>query len=186
MTKESIGTCNTTNKAVLAWVQEMANLCRPVQIFWCNGAKAERKTLTEEAVSKGILIKLNQEKLPGCYYHRSNPNDVARVEQCTYICTEIEEDAGPTNNWVAPKEMFQKLNALCRGAMRGRTLYVVPYLMGPPGSPMTKVGIELTDSLYVVLSMRIMTRMGSVAWQQLGESDDFNRGLHCMLDINPE
>jgi phosphoenolpyruvate carboxykinase (GTP) len=186
MTNENLGRCNTENQAALAWVEEQIKLCQPDEVFWCDGSEAEKEFLTAEAVAKGILIKLNQEKLPGCYYHRSNPNDVARVEQCTYICTEIEENAGPTNNWVAPKEMFQKLNTLCRGAMRGRRLYVVPYLMGPPGSPMTKVGIELTDSLYVALSMRIMTRMGSVAWGQLGESDDFNRGLHCMLDINPE
>jgi phosphoenolpyruvate carboxykinase (GTP) len=123
-------------------VEEQIKLCQPDEVFWCDGSEAEKEFLTAEAVAKGILIKLNQEKLPGCYYHRSNPNDVARVEQCTYICTEIEEDAGPTNNWVAPKEMFQKLNTLCRGAMRGRRLYVVPYLMGPPGSLMTKVELN--------------------------------------------
>ena len=102
MTKETLGTGNTTNKAVLAWVQEMVNLCRPDQVYWCNGSVAEKKSLTEEAVAKGILIKLNQKKLPGCYYHRSNPNDVARVEQSTFICTESQDEAGPTNNWMAP------------------------------------------------------------------------------------
>ncbi len=136
-------------------------------------------------MARGILIKLNQEKLPGCYYHRSNPNDVARVEQCTYICTETEEEAGPTNNWAAPGEMYAKLAGLARGSMKGRTMYVVPYLMGPPGSPLAKVGLELTDSIYVALSMRIMTRMGQIAYQQLGERTDFNRGLHCMLDVDP-
>jgi phosphoenolpyruvate carboxykinase (GTP) len=186
MNKDSIGSCNTTNKAVLAWVQETANLCRPDQIFWCNGSKGERKALTEEAVAKGVLIKLNQKRLPGCYYHRSNPNDVARVEQSTFICTVDQEEAGPTNNWMAPKEMYQRLRGYSAGAMRGRTMFVVPYLMGPPGSPMAKVGIELTDSLYVVLSMGFVTRMGDIAYGQLGGSDEFNRGLHCMLDVNPE
>jgi len=186
MIKESIGSCNTTNKAVLAWVQEMANLCRPDQIFWCNGSKAERKALTEEAVANGTLIKLNQKKLPRCYLHRSNPNDVARVEQSTFICTVDQEEAGPTNNWMAPKEMYQRLRGYSAAAMRGRTMYVVPYLMGPAGSPMAKVGIELTDSIYVVLSMGLMTRMGDIAYEQLGGSDEFNRGLHCMLDVNPE
>ena len=186
MTKEYLGACNTENKAVLAWVQDIANLCRPDQVFWCNGSKEEKAALTEEAVRKGILVRLNQKKLPGCYYHRSNPNDVARVEQSTFICTIDQEEAGPTNNWMPPKEMYQKLRGLAAGSMRGRTLYVVPYLMGPPGSPMTKVGIELTDSIYVVLSMGTMTRMGDVAYEQLRENDEFNRGLHCMLDVNPD
>lgn len=186
MTNEDFGKCNTGNKALLAWINDTIRLCEPDQVFWCDGSEQEKEFLTAQAVAKGVLIKLNQEKLPGCYYHRSNPNDVARVEQCTYICSETEEEAGPTNNWAAPKAMYEKLNGLCRGAMRGRTMYVIPYLMGPPGSPLTKVGIELTDSIYVALSMRIMTRMGNVAYQQLGNSDDFNRGLHCMLDVNPD
>jgi len=185
MTKETSGKCNTSNKAVLAWVDEMAKLCKPDRVYWCDGSKAERKALTAEAVEKGILIKLNQKKLPGCYYHRSNPNDVARVEQSTFICTESQEEAGPTNNWMAPKEMYQKLRGYAAGSMRGRTMYVIPYLMGPPGSPLAKVGIELTDSIYVVLSMGTMTRMGEAALEELGNSDDFNRGLHCMLDVNP-
>jgi phosphoenolpyruvate carboxykinase (GTP) len=186
MANQPLGSCNTTNKALLKWVEEKTKLCEPNQVFWCDGSEAEKDLLTAEAVSQGILIKLNQEKLPGCYYHRSNPNDVARVEQCTFICTESQRDAGPTNNWVHPREMYQKMNGLCRGAMRGRTMYVVPYLMGPPGSPLTKIGIELTDSIYVVLSMRIMTRMGMVAYEELGDGEDFNRGLHCMLDVNPD
>jgi phosphoenolpyruvate carboxykinase (GTP) len=186
MTNDSLGACNTTNTSLLAWVQEMTNLCRPDNVFWCNGSKEERKVLLEEAVAKGVLLKLNQKKLPGCYFHRSNPNDVARVEHSTFICTADKEAAGPTNNWMAPKEMYQKLRGLTVGSMRGRTMYVVPYLMGPPGSPLTKVGIELTDSLYVALSMGTMARVGEVAFQQLGSSDEFNRGLHCMLDVNPE
>jgi phosphoenolpyruvate carboxykinase (GTP) len=164
----------------------MVELCKPQEILWCDGSEAEKEFLTDEAVCQGILIKLNQEKLPGCYYHRSHPNDVARVEQCTYVCTESQEEAGPTNNWVPPAEMYRKLYGLCDGAMRGRTMYVVPYLMGPLGSGLSKVGVELTDSLYVALSMRIMTRMGNIAYQHLGASDDFNRGLHTMLDLNPE
>jgi phosphoenolpyruvate carboxykinase (GTP) len=164
----------------------MARLCKPDHVYWCNGSKAERKALLAEAVDQGVLIKLNQKKLPGCYYHRSNPNDVARVEQSTFICTESQEEAGPTNNWMAPKEMYQKLRGYAGGSMRGRTMYVIPYLMGPPGSPLAKVGIELTDSIYVALSMGTMTRMGEVALAELGDSDDFNRGLHCMLDVSPQ
>ncbi len=173
------------NPTVAGWVGDMTALCEPDNVHWCDGSEAEKNSLTGMAVASGILIRLNQEKLPGCYYHRSNPNDVARVEQCTFICTETEDDAGPTNNWAAPAGMYAKLHGLARGSMKGRTMYVLPYLMGPPGSPLCKVGIELTDSLYVVLSMRIMTRMGDVAWKQLGESNDFNRGLHCTLDLNP-
>ena len=133
-----------------------------------------------------MLIKLNQEKLPGCYYHRSNPNDVARVEDCTFICTRTPDAAGPTNHWMAPAAMYEKLYGMCKGAMKGRTMYVVPYLMGMPGSPLSKVGVELTDSIYVVLSMRIMTRMGQIAWDQLGANGKFTKGLHSMLDVNPE
>ncbi len=186
MENGTLGKCNTDNRTVVAWIEEQAKLCQPDQVFWCDGSENEKQFLLGEAVASGVLIKLNQEKLPGCYYHRSNPNDVARVEQCTYVCTESQEEAGPTNNWAPPAEMYQKLHNLARGGMRGRTLYVIPYLMGPPGSPLSKVGIELTDSIYVVLSMRIMTRMGQVAYQQLGDGDDFNRGLHCSLDVNPE
>jgi phosphoenolpyruvate carboxykinase (GTP) len=182
----TLGQRNTKNKHVIAWVEEMANLCKPGQLFWCDGSEQERQALTFEAVVKGVLIELNQQKLPGCYYHRSHPNDVARVEQCTYVCTEQEEDAGPTNNWVQPQQMYEKLYGLCDGSMKGRTMYVVPYLMGPPGSLFSKVGVELTDSIYVVLSMRIMTHMGQAAYEQLGNSNDFNRGLHTMLDLDPD
>ncbi len=171
---------------VQAWVHEMKELCQPESIYWCDGSGEEKDRLTQQAVDAGVLIKLNQEKLPGCYYHRSNPNDVARVEECTFICTRTPDAAGPTNHWMAPAAMYEKLYGLCRGAMKGRTMYVVPYLMGPPGSPLTKVGIEITDSIYVVLSMRIMTRMGEVAWNQLGADGKFTKGLHSMLDINPE
>ncbi len=186
MTEECFGRCTTGNQFVREWVAEMVKLCHPDQVHWCNGSPGERNALTAEAVRKGILLKLNEQKLPGCYYHRSNPNDVARVEQATFICTKDQEEAGPTNNWLAPKEMYARLRGYCSGAMRGRTMYVVPYLMGPPSSPLAKVGIELTDSLYVALSMGVMTRMGQIAYEQLGDDDEFNRGLHCMLDLNPE
>ncbi len=186
MRQSSLVNRNTQNQSLISWVESQIQLCQPDQVHWCDGSEAERAALTEQAVAQGILVRLNQEKLPGCYYHRSKPNDVARVEQCTFICTQMQEDAGPTNNWMAPKAMYDKLRGLCAGAMKGRTMYVVPYLMGPAGSPLTKVGIELTDSLYVVLSMRIMARMGQVALEQLGDSDDFNRGLHCMLDLHPD
>jgi phosphoenolpyruvate carboxykinase (GTP) len=182
---KQIHNTNTTNPAILRWVEEMVKLCQPDQVFWCDGSDGEKNSLTEKAVARGVLIKLNQEKLPGCYYHRSTPGDVARTEDRTFICTRTEDEAGPTNHWTAPAEMYAKLHALCAGGMRGKTLYVVPYLMGPPGSSLTKVGIELTDSLYVVLSMRIMTRMGQVAYEHLGQGDDFNRGLHCTLDADP-
>ena len=181
-----LGICNTENPHLCRWVEETAALCAPEQVFWCDGSEAEKEALTAEAVAKGILIKLDQKRWPRCYYHRSNPNDVARVEQLTFICTPTQQEAGPTNNWAAPAAMYEKLRGLSRGSMEGRTMYVVPYLMGPPGSPLTKIGVELTDSIYVVLNMRIMTRMGMVALQQLGDSDDFNHGLHCMLDVNPE
>jgi phosphoenolpyruvate carboxykinase (GTP) len=179
------GSYHTDNTHVTRWVEEIARHCRPDAIHWCDGSPAEKQALTDEAVARGILIPLDQKKWPGCHYHRSNPNDVARVEQCTFICTPTPEEAGPTNNWAAPAEMLAKLHALLAGAMRGRTLYVVPFLMGPPGSPLARVGVELTDSIYVVLSMSIMTRMGRVAWEQLGAGDDFTRGIHSMLDVNP-
>ncbi len=177
---------NTPNAFIIRWVDEMAKLCQPDQIFWCDGSAAEKEALTAEAVAQGVLIKLNQRKLPGCYYHRSDPLDVSRSEDRTFICTDTVDEAGPTNNWVAPAEMYRKLKTLCAGGMKGRTMYVVPYLMGPPGSPLSKVGIELTDSIYVVLSMRIVTRMGRAAYDHLGAGGDFNRGLHCLLDLNPQ
>ena len=183
---ETLGNTPPSNPAVLDFVRATAELCRPDRLFWVDGSQAEKEALYEEAVATGVLIRLNQEKLPGCYYHRSNPNDVARVEQCTYICTPTEEEAGPTNNWAPPAQMEEKLRALLDGSMKGRTMYVIPYLMGPPGSPMTKIGIEITDSIYVVLNMGIMSRMGKVAYDELGDGDDFNRGVHSTLDCNPE
>ena len=179
-------TTMTTNKALLDWVGEMSRLCQPDHVVWCDGTEQEKRRLTDEAVATGVLLPLNPKKRPGCYLHRSSPNDVARVEHLTFICTPTKDEAGPTNNWMAPDEAYAKLRALFDGAMRGRTMYVVPYVMGPHGSPFSKVGVELTDSIYVVLSMRIMTRMGKAALEMLGDSNDFNRGLHSTLDLNPD
>jgi phosphoenolpyruvate carboxykinase (GTP) len=176
----------TRNKALLDWVRDSAALCQPDRVVWCDGSEAEKERLTKFAVDTGVLIPLNPAKRPGCYLHRSNPNDVARVEHLTFICTPTKEDAGPTNNWMAPEEAYGKLTKLFHGSMKGRTMYVIPYVMGPIGSPLSKVGIEITDSVYVVLNMRIMTRMGKAALDMLGDSNDFNRGLHCTGDINPE
>jgi len=179
-------TALTRNKALLDWVRDCAALCQPDRVVWCDGSEAEKERLTKYAVDTGVLIPLNPQKRPGCYLHRSNPNDVARVEHLTFICTPTKEGAGPTNNWMAPEEAYGKLTKLFQGSMKGRTLYVIPYVMGPIGSPLSKVGIEITDSVYVVLNMRIMTRMGKAALDMLGDSNDFNRGLHCTGDINPE
>ena len=176
----------TSSRALRDWVKEVAALTRPDSIVWCDGSEDEKKRFTKQAVDSGILIELNQEKRPGCYLHRSNPNDVARTEQLTFVCTPKKIDAGPTNNWSDPAETYAKLHGMLDGSMRGRTMYVVPYVMGPLSSPLSKVGVELTDSLYVVLNMRIMTRMGQAALDQLGDSADFNRGIHCTLDLNPE
>jgi phosphoenolpyruvate carboxykinase (GTP) len=176
----------TTNATLNAWVDEMARLTKPDRVHWCDGSIEEKEQFTKEAVARGILIPLNPEKRPGCYLHRSNPTDVARTEHLTFVCSRERAAAGPNNNWMKPQDAYVKLGALFDGAMKGRTMYVVPYLMGPVGSPFSKVGIELTDSIYVALNMRIMTRMGRVALETLGDSPDFNRGLHSTLDLDPE
>lgn len=179
----------TNNKNVLAWVDEMVALTKPDKVVWIDGSKEQLDALTEEVTSlpegnRDKMYKLNPEKLPGCLYHRTLPNDVARVEDRTFICTKKKEDAGPTNNWMAPDEMKAKLVPLYDGVMKGRTMYVIPYSMGPIGSPLAKVGVELTDSIYVVLNMNIMTRMGKQAFENLGDvSNDFVRGLHSRLTL---
>ncbi len=183
MTNQSNG---VKNRAVAQWVAEAAQLTQPDQIVWCDGSEEERQRMTRDAIASRVLIPLNPAKRPGCYLHRSNPNDVARTEQLTFVCTPDKDGAGPTNNWMPPDETYAKLRGWLNGAMRGRTMYVVPYVMGPVGSPFAKVGFELTDSVYVALSMRIMTRMGRAALELLGDSDHFNRGLHSTLDLNPE
>ncbi len=186
---DASGKVLTSNPHLIKWVAEMAALTKPDHIVWCDGSDEEKKRLTAEAVQLKILEPLNQEKLPGCYLHRSNPNDVARVENLTFICTPTKNEAGPTNNWMDPAEAYAKVGKLFDGSMKGRTMYVVPYIMGPKGSKLSKVGFELTDSIYVVLNMRIMTRMGRQALEMLDASEnvnDFNRGLHSTLDCNPE
>ena len=181
-----LGVNKPANQHIVDWVNEVAERTKPDKIFWCDGSEAEKEALTQLAVEAGIITPLNEEKWPGCYHHRSNPNDVARVEDRTFICTPNEEEVGPTNNWAEPDEMYEKLHGMLEGAMKGRTMYVMPYLMGPPGSEMSRVGVEITDSVYVILSMRIMARAGQQALEHLGDSDNFNRGLHSMLDVNPE
>ncbi len=176
----------TKNVHLNSWVAEVAKLTKPANIVWCDGSEQERHRFTEQAVAAGTLIPLNPQKLPGCYLHRSHPNDVARVEHLTFICTKTQQAAGPTNNWMAPDEAYAKLRKLFDGAMKGRTMYVIPYVMGPVSSPHAKIGVELTDSIYVVLNMRMMTRMGSDALEMLGDSNDFNRGLHSVGDLDPE
>jgi phosphoenolpyruvate carboxykinase (GTP) len=161
-------------------------LCQPEKVHICTGSPRERKEMIEQGVSDGVFIELNQQKRPGCYLHRSNPNDVARSEQCTFICTPNADGCGPTNNWMEPKAAYATLTGLFRGCMRGRTMYVIPFVMGPIGSPLAKVGIQLTDSLYVAVNMAIMTRMGLVAWKQLGDGDDFTRCLHSVGDCDPQ
>ena len=174
----------TNNQAVLSWIDEMAKMTQPDQIVWIDGSQEQIDALRAQACSTGELEKLNQELLPDCYLHRTAVNDVARVEDRTFICCEKKENAGPTNNWMDPKEMHEKLNKLYTGAMKGRTMYVIPYSMGVVGSPFAKYGIELTDSIYVVLNMCIMTRVGANVAALLG--DDFVKGLHAKADIDPE
>ena len=173
------------NSEVHHFVRQVITLCQPDQIFWCNGSEYERKRLLADAVNEGVLIKLNSDKLPDCYLHRSNPNDVARTEQCTFICTTAEDDCGPTNNWLAPAKAKEKLQPLFEGCMKGRTMFVVPFLMGPACSPMAKVGIQITDSIYVAISMGVMTRMGNVALEELPNSNEFTRCLHSVADCDP-
>lgn len=166
------------------WVDDMASMCKPDRIVWIDGSDEEKKRLEDEACSTGEIIKLDQDKLPGCFYHRTAVNDVARTENLTFICTSKKEDAGSTNNWMSPEDAYQKASNYFRGAMKGRTMYVIPFSMGPVGSPFSKIGIELTDSIYVVLNMRIMTRVGSKVLSQLGTEGEFTKCLHSKADLD--
>ncbi len=176
----------TTNKQLLTWIDEMAAMTQPDKIVWIDGSDQQLEALKKEAVSTGELLELNQEKLPGCLYHRTAENDVARVEHRTFICSKEEKNAGPTNNWMAPADAYAMASKLFNGAMKGRTMYVIPYSMGPIGSPFSKIGIELTDSIYVVLNMNIMTRIGAKVLESLGNSGDFVKGLHSKAQLDEE
>jgi phosphoenolpyruvate carboxykinase (GTP) len=174
-----------SNSSLRAWVHEVAALTRPQHVHWCDGSQAEIDRLCVEMVDDGTLIPLDPVKHPGCFYARSHVNDVARVEDRTFICSPEKSDAGPTNNWSDPAAMHTLLKQILDGCMAGRTMYVLPYLMGPPESPMARVGIEITDSPYVVANMRIMTRMGQIALDELGDRDDFVKGIHSVAHLNP-
>jgi phosphoenolpyruvate carboxykinase (GTP) len=176
----------TSNAHMLKWVDRIAKIARPSSIVWITGEQDQLDALRKEGIELGILEKLNEEKLPGCVLHRSNPNDVARVEDRTFICTRKEENAGPTNNWKDPQEMYAMLDGILDGAMEGREMYIIPFSMGVVGSPFAKYGVEITDSIYVVLSMAIMTRMGKQVLEAIGDSKEFTRGVHSKVTLDPE
>ncbi|MFH0739161.1 MAG: phosphoenolpyruvate carboxykinase (GTP) [Candidatus Omnitrophota bacterium] len=176
----------TRNKKLIDWVNKMSRMCQPDDILWIDGSYAQKEMLEREAIDSGELIRLNQERLPGCFLHRTSPDDVARTEHLTFICTRKKRDAGPNNNWMSPRNAYKKAREIFKGSMRGRTMYVIPFSMGPVGSPFSKVGVELTDSRYVVLNMLIMTRAGEAVLRQLDQADEFTKCLHSKaeLDIN--
>ncbi|WP_305117029.1 phosphoenolpyruvate carboxykinase (GTP) [Acutalibacter muris] len=176
----------TNNKTILNWLEEMKELVTPDNVVWIDGSEEQIEDLRRQACETGEMIKLNQEKLPDCYYHRTAVNDVARVEGRTFICSKKEEDAGPTNHWMDPEKAYKMLFDIARGSYKGRTMYVIPYSMGPIGSPLAKIGVEVTDSIYVVLNMSIMTRTGQKVLDVLGDSTDWVKGLHCKVDIDEE
>jgi phosphoenolpyruvate carboxykinase (GTP) len=176
----------TSNASLKRWVDEVARLTQPESIHWCTGSDAENAQLVEAMLASGDLIKLNQTTHPNCYLHRSHPSDVARVEHLTFDSTRSRADAGPNNNWMDPQEAHRKVDALFAGSMRGRTMYVIPYCMGPIDSPISRCGVEITDSPYVVVNMRIMTRMGEAALRRIEREDKFVKGLHSIGDLNPD
>jgi phosphoenolpyruvate carboxykinase (GTP) len=168
------------------WVEEMAQMCQPDAVVWIDGSEEEKDRLIQQATATGEVVPLNQEKLPGCLYHRTAVNDVARTEDLTFICTTLREDSGPTNNWMSPEEGYRRAGEIFQGAMKGRTMYVIPFSMGPVGSPFSKIGVELTDSIYVVLNMRIMTHVGAAVLKQLGAGGEFTKCLHSKADLDME
>lgn len=176
----------TQNKSILSWLDEKVDLLKPEKIVWIDGSEEQLEALRKEACESGEMVKLNEDLLPGCYYHRTAPNDVARVEDRTLICSKKEEDAGPTNHWMDPEKAYKMLYDIARDSYKGRTMYVIPYSMGPVGSPLAKIGIEITDSIYVVLNMAIMTRVGKKVMDVLGDSNDWVRGMHCKCNVDPE
>ncbi len=176
----------TNNKYVNNWIAEMAEMTQPDKIVWIDGSEEQTNALREEACATGEMIRLNPELLPNCFLHRTAVNDVARVENRTFICTRKKEDAGNINNWMDPKECYEKLSKLYRGSMKGETMYVIPYSMGVVGSDFAKIGIELTDSIYVVLNMLIMTRVGTDVLEALGDSPDYVKGLHAKAQLDEE
>lgn len=181
---KTINESATNNKKLAAWVREMAQICEPDEIVWIDGSEGEKTRLEEQAVSTGELIRLNPAKLPGCFLHRSHSNDVARTEKLTFICTKNKEDAGPNNNWMDPRDAYEKARMIYKGSMKGRTMYVIPFSMGPVGSKFSKIGVELTDSIYVVLNMRIMTRVGQSVLDYLGSDGTFTRCMHGKADLD--
>lgn len=177
---------NTTNQDLNAWVSQVAQQTKPSQIVWCDGSQAEYDGLVADMLVSGDLLELNQDTHPGCYLHRSDPKDVARVEHLTFICTKQQADAGPNNHWMSPQEARAKMDALFDGCMQGRTMYVVPYCMGPIDSPLSRCGVEITDSPYVAANMRLMTRMGSAALARIERDNVFVKGLHSIGELDPE
>ncbi len=168
------------------WVESVERMTRPDRIVWCDGSESESGRIHEQMIGQGDTWALNEKTYPNCFLHRSDPSDVARTEKVTFICTKDRETAGPTNNWMAPAEAKQLMGGLFAGSMKGRTMYVIPYVMGPAASPQSRIGVELTDSPYVVANMRIMSRMGKVALDRLGNSSDFVPGLHSLGDLSPK